>query len=244
MYYILTLSILVLITSCNDTYRTKSSKTLPSHYRAEQIEGRVIDAQTKAPLKDAIVIALWELKKPYSIEGDTIAGHMQVTEVLTDKEGHYVIPGWGPKERLGKTTYLGKNDPLIVVFKEEYDYLTLKNKHGYRPENQDKRYEEAHRSSWDGETVELKRFEGDLEAYIDRLSRVRINLESLLHPVFGAGYCDWMKVPKMMIVFDDYRVELKEAGKNTILIPRLDVLIKDGKCGVESKEEFKLEHTK
>ena len=159
----------------------------------------MVDAETKAPLEGVIVIALWELERPYSGEGPIPSGHMQVTEVLTDAQGHYVIPAWGPKER-PKGSYMNNNDPQLVFFKPGYDFQTAENSFPGRMD--DDRYEVMHNSKWSGKTIELEKFEGDLEAYYDRLIRLHDSLDAVFNRVLGAGDCSWLETPQIIIAFD------------------------------------------
>lgn len=97
----------------------------PLFYRAELIEGRVLDAETRQPIEDAVVIAQWILATPPE-------GHHNnywiVIEAVTDAEGRYKIPGWGPKWR-PRFRWLDHYDPRLVVFKPGYWNKVLHNRY-------------------------------------------------------------------------------------------------------------------
>src|SRR5437762_122484 len=87
----------------------------PPMYLAKEIHGQVVDAATGQPIERAVIVAQWIL----FVGGIGHGGHNQVlhvAEVVTDKDGNYVIPGWGPKPRL-PLTELDNQDPKLLVFK-------------------------------------------------------------------------------------------------------------------------------
>ncbi len=75
--------------------------------------GRVIDAETKQAISDAVVVAVWEKKlyRVYRTETQLDA----VMEVKTDKNGDFEIPGYvdGPLEN----DLLGVQPPRFYIFK-------------------------------------------------------------------------------------------------------------------------------
>jgi hypothetical protein len=213
---------------------------LPSSYSALPISGQVVDADTGVPLENVIVIAVWELERGFGLEGTIPSGFMMVTEVVTDEKGNYFIQGWGPLPR-PRGTYLGKNAPRLIFFKEGYNFIGHANyiyRHRY-----DNRRKSLQNSEWDGETINLKDFEGELESYIQVLSGVSSSLNVVLEPIFGAKSCDWMKIPKTITVFEKYYIKIVDAEIRTSLIVPMDVLLKRSECNVNNKEEFMMEHS-
>lgn len=69
----------------------------PSHYSAEAIEAKVIDADTKKPIEGVIVTASWQLLG--GMEGSLPIGQMQVMETQTGSDGVFRFPAWGPLKR-------------------------------------------------------------------------------------------------------------------------------------------------
>ena len=197
---------------------------LPETYSADAVRGKVVDDGTGRPVASAIVIAVWELKAPYGLEGHTIAGHMHVAEVLTNNQGEYLVSGWGPRPR-PENTFLEFNAPLIVVFKDGYDFFAAGN---WR---EDRRYSEVQRSDQAGEIIRLKKFEGDLKERSDRIWRATISLESILNPNFGAGKCDWLNLPNFVLLLDKYNKEMATATMPNALIPGIKQLNPNNICG-------------
>jgi len=58
------------------------------HHRGPY-RGQVLDAQTKAPLAGAVVVALWWRDRVYPLQ--TNSEHYAVREVITDSEGHFAM---------------------------------------------------------------------------------------------------------------------------------------------------------
>lgn len=67
-------------------------------HSAKEIHGQVVDAETGKPLEGAIIVVQWQ---PYFVRAVAHApghsGSIHTYEALTDKEGRYAIPAWGPK---------------------------------------------------------------------------------------------------------------------------------------------------
>jgi hypothetical protein len=87
----------------------------PSEYYSKEIRARIVDADTGQPL-EGVVVAKWVLsggiKPPIDLE---------VLEAVTDKDGWFYIPGWGPKKR-PVLRYLENRDPELLIFKSGYKY--------------------------------------------------------------------------------------------------------------------------
>jgi uncharacterized GH25 family protein len=62
-------------------------------WRAEAINGRVVDAGTGTPIAGAVVLVNWQLK---GMEGFP-QGQLAIFERVTDAQGRFEIPAWGPK---------------------------------------------------------------------------------------------------------------------------------------------------
>jgi hypothetical protein len=88
----------------------------PWSYIAKPIEGRVVDKDTGQPITGAVVVAQWILATPPDGEEKD---YFIVIETMTDAEGKYRIPGWGPESR-PRSRWLDKYDPALEVFKPGY----------------------------------------------------------------------------------------------------------------------------
>ena len=131
----------------------------PPMYSAKEIRGQILSADTGEPIEGAVIVAQWIL----FVGGIGHGGHNQVlhiAEVVTDKNGNYVISGWGPKLR-PPLTELDHYDPQLLVFKRGYKHQTLF--------NQIDRDSSTRVSDWDGKTIRLEKFSGTAEERLDDL---------------------------------------------------------------------------
>lgn len=125
-------------------------------YFAKDIRGQVVDADTGAPLEGVIVVARWIL---FWI-GPGHGGHggaLNTIEVVTDIEGRYHIPDWGPRPR-PPFSFLDYRDPELRFFKSSYYPESVEN----TPLSEKHRNRNTVRSSeWDGKVIKLRPFKGD-----------------------------------------------------------------------------------
>ncbi|WP_077732065.1 hypothetical protein [Methylocaldum sp. 14B] len=132
-------------------------------YSAKPITATVVDAETWEPLEGVNVVADWVLYAP----AWRSTGELEIIEAVTDEQGQFHIPGWGPKavpSHLPYGTRLGNEDPALQFFKGGYRIRVLVNSRQperLRPENDiPVRY-----SDWDGKVIKLEKFKGTLEDY-------------------------------------------------------------------------------
>src|SRR5689334_6350161 len=64
-------------------------------YKAEAIEGWVVDSETGKPIEGVVVVAHWQLQGGF--EGGTPLRELKIFEAVTDHSGHYSFPAWGPE---------------------------------------------------------------------------------------------------------------------------------------------------
>jgi hypothetical protein len=155
----------------------------PLTYSATQIKGRVVDADSGEPIEGAVVVAQWVL---FNI-GPGHGGHkgrLHIHETMTDKDGYYMIPGWGPRIRPPMTELVNR-DPEILIFKGTYEPKALYNSIA--------RASSVRVSDWDGKIVKLKRTERGLEEQAFLLSSFFGRLES------EDSNRDWYNYPKMLL---------------------------------------------
>jgi hypothetical protein len=133
----------------------------PPVYWGEAIHGRVVDADTGEPLEGVVVVADWKLLAG----GYGHGGHLNslvVQETVTDKNGEFALPEWGPKMR-PSFTMLDKA-PWLILFKSSYEHGALWNaqsSNGF-----------VRRSDWDAQTVKLRRFSGTAQKRLEILNLV------------------------------------------------------------------------
>lgn len=99
----------------------------PDTYSSEEIRGRVVDAASGDPIAGAVVVANWNISRTNLsiisglLAADTREKLFQVFESVTDSDGRYVIPAWGPVERPVSWAIASPYDPNIAIFKPGYD---------------------------------------------------------------------------------------------------------------------------
>jgi len=131
----------------------------PPFYWAESIHGRVVDAETGAPIEGAVVVADWKL---YS-GGVGHGGHrdsLLVEATQTSTAGDFSFGKWGPKMRPAWTAL--DDAPRIVVLKRSYEIFNQWNdedSNGF-----------VRRSDANGQTIKLTRSTASAEK---RLSDLR-----------------------------------------------------------------------
>ena len=214
----------------------------PSEYAAEAIEAWVIDAETKQPLEGVIVVAHWELEGGIHLG---VMGDLEVLETVTDKNGRFHFPAWGPKKLprgLPHNARLTANDPELLLFKGGYKFDMLSNpgtmaalKGQGGP---------VRRSQWNRKTIELSpfkvtayrpKYEDNFESFNGELERIAAR---------DPKACGWKKIPNTIRAMNLERRRMVEQGVNpntlsTIdnrLITNDDYFTKQGGCG--SPKEF------
>jgi len=133
----------------------------PPVYWGEPIRGRVVDSASGQPLAGVVIVADWKLLAG----GYGHGGHINsliVQETVTDSNGEFAFPEWGPKIR-PSFTKLDKA-PWLILFKSGYEHGALWNEqssNGF-----------VRRSDWDGLTVKFKRFSGTAQKRLETLDLV------------------------------------------------------------------------
>lgn len=162
-------------------------------YSAKPIEAWVVDAETKQPLEGVIVAAQWQLR--YGWEGGG-AYPLTVMEAVTDKNGRFYFPAWGPKsipEHLPSEARLKDWDPAMVLYKKDYTYLMLTND---RPIRSMSGHGSLTRTSeWDGKTISLAKFRGPLEAYELNVILFTSFVDSIVRDTRD---CIWALAPRLI----------------------------------------------
>ena len=150
-------------------------------YSAKAIEAWVVDAETKKPLEGVIVVAHWELR--YGLEGGG-SYQLQVMETVTDKNGRFYFPAWGPKkipEHLPREARLKTHDPGLAMYYPNYGAVVRVND---RPITSLSGHGESERTSdWNGKTIEMKLLQASPREYafsVDGLASYSISI-SIVH---------------------------------------------------------------
>ncbi len=134
-------------------------------YSAEPIEAWVINAETKQPLEGVIVTANWQLEEG-TFGGSVPAGQLMVMEAVTDRDGKFTFPGWGPLKP--KKGHLVDQDPRLLFFKSGYESRWLQNEYN---SSRELRTRPIRRSDWKGKRIEMKKFTGTSKEWFKMLER-------------------------------------------------------------------------
>ena len=156
---------------------------VPFLYSAVETRARIIDEQTGQPVEGAVVVAQWILRGYWASEYT-----LHIAEAVTDQNGEFVIPAWGPKPRWPDTA-LKHFSPQLLIFKHGYkplwlhneaiadvakyvpNYKTMKTKHLIANTNWLKGapFDSVQRSMWKGLNIEIERFSGTSDRWLDLL---------------------------------------------------------------------------
>jgi hypothetical protein len=177
-------------------------------YSAGSIEGWVVDAETEKPISDMVVVAHWQLKGGF--EGGTPVNEVKILESLTDQNGRYFFPAWGP--RFALMGDLSSDAPVILMFKRGYKFLGLG--------NYNRQDGIVSRSEWNEKTVKLGRFNGTLAQYAQHLSGLNSDLWTIGYDVgrHWGDPCGWKSFPNMLRALDplDREIEPLRLGYRTV----------------------------
>ncbi len=173
-----------------------SACATPLTYSAKDIRSQIVDAETNQPIEGAIIVAQWVL---FHI-GIGHGGHksrIHIHETVTDKNGNYTIPAWGPKVRLPMTE-LHDRDPEILIFKSGYEPRGVSNSID--------RSDSLRISEWDGRVIELKKPNANIEKQAIHLSSLYGGLK------YGDVRTDWRNYPRMLLAIYAEKRRLQSLG--------------------------------
>lgn len=178
---------------------TSPACSAPLTYSAKEIHGQIVDAETNQPIEGGVVVAQWVL---FHI-GPGHGGHksrIHIHETVTDNNGNYTIPAWGPKVR-PPMTELHERDPQILIFKNGYEPLGLSNAvvSTVRPDS-------VRVSEWDGKVIQLKKSGGQIEKQARYLGSFFTSLG------YGTSNVDWRNYPRMLLAVYAEKRRLQALG--------------------------------
>src|SRR6266851_3722901 len=197
-------------------------------YRAEPIEAWVVDAETAQPIEGVVVTANWELEIG-TVGGNVPVGQLMVMEAATDQSGRFYFPAWGPKSvppelphPLKSPPHLVTRDPQLLLFKSGYKWRGLEN---YFVGNYNK--DSLRKSDWNGKTIKMERFKGDLKEYARHLD--------CFDPKFIEEDCNWKTIPNFVLALDRQKQAFRQSGIESALysVEKLERMFRSvpGRCG-------------
>jgi len=191
-------------------------------YSAEPIEAWVIDAETKQPLEGVIVTANWQLEEG-TFGGNVPVGQLMVMEAVTDNNGRFYFPAWGPIKP--KKGHLVIRDPQLLIFKSGYKHFGLENE---LAQNYNKG--PVRRSEWNGKKIEMREFKGGLKEYGKHL----VDLNISLNWAINGRNCEWKSITRMILALGEVDRQLRKIGVERS-VSQIHSLIpfegKEDKCG-------------
>lgn len=224
-YMCFILACMATLPGCATLTEFPAMEGFPATYSAEAVEGWVVDAETNQPVEDVIVVAHWELESAYT------PGQMMVMETVTDKNGRFHFPAWGPKPRppLAALTFA---DPEIVMFKSGYDFITLQN----TPTSYYNK-DSLRLSEWNGKTIKMRLFKDYIvqdgriktSAYAERIGWIQSSVDWAY-----SNSCDLKYIPRMIVALHLQKKKFREQGIYSSL-PGFDEFIDEkypDRCGV------------
>jgi len=167
-------------------------------YSAKEIRGKIVDAETGQPLGGVNIVAQWQLDPTWV--GDSNAS-LHVAEAVTDQDGDFYFPKWGPITLPLFADFGEGRDPLLSIFKSGYDVEFLDNgiisdtRHRAIPLGNFK---------WNGATTKLRRWNGSLRDYWWRVNAMSGGLP-------GEDKA-WRAYPRMVLALLKEQQRLKEQG--------------------------------
>jgi hypothetical protein len=192
-------------------------------YSGNETYGQVVDAETGQPLEGVNVVAHWVVFK-YKLERYAV-GDLMLMETVTDKNGQFRFPSWGPKA-VPSAGMLESQSPEVIFFKSGYEWDAKPNQTNGPPSA----YPLVRTWDWNGKTIELKKYKRDLKAYGNFIGGILTGV--------SWGGCNWKKMPRMILALnkEDERLKLlgvfkPNFGVASLVRPSIDDLEQDAKSG-------------
>jgi hypothetical protein len=181
-----------------------------SSHSAPPMEARIV-APDGTPIAGAIVVASWSMRAAGS---NFPVGPLAVGEAVTDVDGRFRIPGWGPRQARDGSINIA--EPQVRVFKPGFVPLVLDNFAGV--------------PMWSASSVIVFRFQnqnltmapfaGGLAEYEQVLDPLLNSLNVIFRTPVRDG-CLWRETPRLLLSLEDLKFKLAENnGGYTIPLAR------------------------
>ena len=192
-------------------------------YQSKPIHARVVDAGTGEPLEDVVILVDWRL----TTASGNDAGSLAMQEEVSDEEGEFEIPALPPTQVSdggASGIRLPATAPDVLLFKPGYRWISLANPGASSARTAlDGAGPRERESIWNGKTIALKKFEGDLQSYARHVSQA----------FRGTTGCGFRKSPVMYIALFEVRERLLELGipNSIVSIDQLEDQARGHDCG-------------
>jgi hypothetical protein len=188
-------------------------------YWAKPIDATVVDAETQQPLAGVTVMAHWEIANGTFAGGPHIVGQISVEEAVTDSNGRFHLPGWGPRYAgaIDGGFYSGAS-PEIFLFKSGYEFWIQGNDN---PSNRTYDHSFVQRSDWDGKTIGLKKFAEGQQQYAEHLRKLDQAIVDLLTRTKS---CTWEQIPTIVKALYEQQRQFEAEGVTTFGGPHLFIV--------------------
>ncbi len=208
----------------------------PHQYSAEATTAKVVDADTKKPIAGVIVTANWQLEQG-TVGGNVPVGQIMVMEAVTDKDGKFTFPAWGPKWTF--KGHLVIDDPQLLLFKGGYEYRGLQNEVTTRYNKGSLRH-----SDWNGKTIDLKPL-GGADIQIQYKNLLGFSKEVDNFSTWHIDPCQWTNLPLAVNTIRQERKKFEAQGMSSPWDRTFDQRLLDGEqyffktCGSAAQKFFK-----
>ena len=192
-------------------------------YAAAPFAGRVVDAETGQPIPGVIVLAQWIVEGPAEAHP---VGAMQIMETVTDENGRYSFPGWGPKAVPRPdfwswvfTPVLTTKDPQLFFMKSGYGHFYVQNDIARGKEFDFET--ELRKSQVDGKDIHMTNLKGNAAAR-------RRDYDVLFRRPYGIRQlgCTWIQMPRTIEYLYKERSNLTALGER----PDISQLVEVAGC--------------
>ena len=141
----------------------------PLYFSSDKIRAKVVDAETGAPIDNAIVNINWVTKQGRYHGHNYLSFHL--AEEITNAEGVFVVDEWGPKFS-GMTWSMSASEPRLEIYKEGYFPFSMLSSSDYLTDHEVGNIP----VEWNGTTIELKPVHHDTAEYANTIKNVKCGI--------------------------------------------------------------------
>jgi len=177
-------------------------RPLPRPFGSGGVSGQVLDAVSGRPIDGVIVVARWNWEEFHPAYWERSAGFddhgevLAIHEVVTDANGRFHTPAWGPIVRgNGRLQF---DAPSVFLFKSGYEPLTVTGNAA-------------------GDTIRLRAASGPAEDLAKRIADMQVRRDPRFRAPAGLHWQDdtdvWKAMPRMIHALHREKIRLGAAGR-------------------------------